>query len=78
MQPPFSTATNTLRAGSGKKADVLKRLISILGQPERMGRINVKIAIEKLEYPIDVEETAFMFLVERVNSYLQQKKMLAC
>ncbi len=43
-----------------------------------MGRINVKIAIEKLEYPIDVEETAFMFLVERVNSYLQQKKMLAC
>lgn len=48
-----------------KKLDTLKKLITIFGTAENLGKIYVKMDIEKMVRD-DAEDMAFMFLVERV------------
>jgi hypothetical protein len=53
-----------------KKLGLLKRLISIFGAAERMGKVYVRIEPARM-VGSDVEGTAFMYFIERVDSYLR-------
>lgn len=57
-----------------RRLEVMKRLISVLGAAEGLGRIFIKINVEKVKFGIDIEATAFQYLVERIDSYLQTRK----
>jgi hypothetical protein len=56
-----------------KRVDTLKRLTSIIGTTESLGKVYVKIYVDRVKYGIDVEETAFKFMVERIDNYLKAK-----
>jgi len=56
-----------------KRLDVLKRLISILGSRDDVGRIYVRLHPDRM-VATDVEDKAFMFLVERVEGLLRARK----
>jgi hypothetical protein len=56
-----------------KRIDTLKRLITIFGTAEGLGKVYVKMGVEKM-WSDDVEGMAFMFLVERVDLYLRSQK----
>lgn len=57
-----------------KRIDLLKRLTSIFGSAEGLGKIYVKMDVEKM-LSSDVEGMAFMYLVERVDGYLSGQKL---
>lgn len=56
------------------KISVLKRLISIFGSAQDMGKIYVQIEPARM-VGSDIEGTAFMYFIERVDSYLTAKQM---
>ncbi|MNV35481.1 hypothetical protein D3C71_1269290 [compost metagenome] len=74
-------ATDIL-SGNGHFADVpfrerielMTKLISIFGNADELGKIYVQIDPALMAEPDDIEGKAFMFLVERVDSYLLQMK----
>lgn len=53
-----------------KRIDTLKKLITLFGTAPGLGKIYVKMDVEKM-VSSDVEGMAFMFLVERVDMYLR-------
>ncbi|MBO9649692.1 MAG: DUF3800 domain-containing protein [Variovorax sp.] len=57
-----------------RRLDAMKSITSLFGEAEGLARIYVKINIEQIKYGIDVEETAFMYLVERINTHLKHVK----
>lgn len=59
--------------GWDKRIETLKRLITIFGTAEGLGKMFVKIDVQKM-LSSDIEGTAFMFLVERIDGYLRAKK----
>jgi hypothetical protein len=56
-----------------KKLSVLKRLISIFGSAQNMGKIYVRIEPARM-VGSDVEGTAFMYFIERVDGYLRAQQ----
>ncbi len=56
-----------------KRIGTLKSLISIFGAAEGLGKIYVKMDVEKM-LSNDVEGMAFMFMTERIDGYLRGKK----
>jgi hypothetical protein len=56
-----------------KRIDTLKQLITIFGTARGLGKVYVKMDIEKMFRGADVEAMAFMFLVERVDFYLRDQ-----
>jgi hypothetical protein len=52
-----------------KRINTLKRLITIFGTAEGLGKVYVKMDVEKM-VSADVKGMAFMFLIERVDGYL--------
>jgi hypothetical protein len=57
-----------------KRIDTLKRLITIFGTAQDLGKVYVKMDVEKM-WSSDVEDMAFMFLVERVDLYLRRQQL---
>lgn len=57
-----------------RRIDLLKKLMDIFGSAEGLAKIFVKMDVEKM-VSSDVEGMAFMFLVERVDGYLQAQKL---
>jgi len=57
-----------------KRIDTLKHLISIFGTAEGLGKVYVKMDVEKM-LSNDVEGMAFMFLVERIDGYLHAQHL---
>jgi hypothetical protein len=55
-----------------KRIDVIKRLIDIVNQCDDIGKIYVKIDPSKM-IANDYEQKAFMFFVEKAESYLKSK-----
>jgi hypothetical protein len=56
-----------------KRVDTLKKLITIFGTAQGLGKIYVKMDREKM-VSADVEGMAFMYLVEKVDVYLRDQK----
>jgi hypothetical protein len=56
-----------------KRIDTLKKLITIFGTAQGLGKVYVKMDVEKMFSGADVEGMAFMFLVERVDLYLRDQ-----
>lgn len=57
-----------------RRIDALKKLTTIFGTAEGLDLIYVKINVEQIKYAVDVETMAFIYLVERINTYLKVKK----
>lgn len=56
-----------------RRVDTLKRLITIFGTAEGLGKVYVKMDVRKM-VSSDIEGMAFMFLVERIDRYLRGQK----
>jgi hypothetical protein len=56
-----------------KRIDTLKKLITIFGTAQGLGKVYVKMDVAKM-FSADLEGMAFMFLVERVDLYLRDQK----
>lgn len=56
-----------------KKISVLKSLVSIFGSTQEMGKVYVRIEPARM-VGSDVEGTAFMYFIERIDSYLCSKQ----
>jgi hypothetical protein len=59
-----------------KKFDLLSKLIEIINSENDVGKIYVRINVNELTHgSVDVETTAFMYLVERIESYLRVRSI---
>jgi hypothetical protein len=60
----------------GKRLSVLKRLASIIGRQEGIGRVYARLDPAKMIADDNLDQKAFMFFIERVEMYLGSKKDL--
>jgi hypothetical protein len=58
------------------RVELYKRLLDLISETERLGRIEVRIEPAKM-VGSSYEDMAFMFLVEKVDDYMTQEKSIA-
>lgn len=59
-----------------KRLSVLKRLASVIGRPDEIGRVYVRLEPARMVAEDNLDQKAFMFFIERVEMYLGSKKDL--